>query len=182
MNNFLNFRLPDFQNKYGSDWNDFIDLMEEIYDEIYVDTVDLYSLSNIDKMRDEIVIILLSLFKIETTLLDTKGTRKNKLREFVNVYRKKGLAEIYLDVGESVTGLIGNLYTAKEKGGWVIGEDIIPLRLESEQDLFIILYDAKTVDAGEIDIIVSMLRDKYLYPAFYKMYIVDSSLNVLAEV
>jgi hypothetical protein len=182
-NNYFNFRLPDFQEKYGSDWDDFIGEIDDIIDEVYSDTFDLYRLSDIDRMKNTVVNILVNVYKIATISGETSRQLRVKLRSFPSIYANKGLAIIYIEIAEGITGIAGELYTADILEGWLWDTSTFPIRFgDSDQDKFIILFDVKTTDNTELDSIQELLRDKTVKPAFYQMFLIDSSYNILRTI
>ena len=47
---------------------------------------------------------------------------------------------------------------------------------------FYVFIDVKTTDSDLLDEIVSIYREGYLLPAFYKIYLIDSDFNILRTV
>jgi hypothetical protein len=215
MNNFFNFDIPEFQKKYGQDWDAFKTIMGSEFDILFQKTWELYDLNNISKMDARIVQFWLDLYKIPYGESDTVQTKKLRLRFFIEKQKNKAMEAIFLDLGEQITGIRGALYCGSDIGVWRWGfsrwaanRPIKLMRWNTTPDRwttwrwsgmrtgrlatflrwsqalpqFIIYFDVKTTDPTMLDQIQSLLQDKNVKPAFYKIYLCDSLFNILRTV
>lgn len=214
-NNFFNFTLPEFQKKYGSDWTSFKTIIDSEIDTLFQKTWSLYEINDINKMSARVVQYWLDLYKIPYDDTDSVLTKKLRLRSFVAKQRNKAMEDIYLDIGESVVGLRGELFAGTDVGVWRWGHnrwagdidvelmkwDTVAgrwsawrwystrtarlatyLRWSQDNPQFVVYFYVKTLDSDKLDQIVSILRDKNLKPAFYKIYLCDESFNILRTI
>jgi len=182
-NNFFNFKIPRFNLKYGTDWTDFSAIIEENTDHYFEKAWQLYHLNDINKMSTRVVQAVLNVLKIPYTDADTMFTKKLRLRQWATKFINKGLGDIYLDIGEEITGTRGVLWNGAVIGIWRWGyarHNLI--RWSQDQPQFVILFDVKTLDSDELDQIQSLLQDKSYRPAFHRIYLVDSSYNILRTI
>lgn len=186
-----NFKLPVYCEKYGTDWTNFLSIVEENgYDHTIKKIWELYWLVQIDKMSEKIVQIYIDLLKIPYASTDDLKTKKLRLRTFVSKQADKALEDIYLDIGEGIVGIRGNLYLEDnlvwrwDSGRWYGGTDRLQqfLRWPSSNPKFVVYFDCKTLDSTELDQIQELLRDDNILPAFYKMYLVDDNFNILRTI
>ena len=85
-----------------------------------------------------------------------------------------------------VTGITGILYAGTDYvNRWDVSrwQDTTPaidlIRWPSDNPHFVIYFDVKTLDNGELDQIVDLLRDASVLPAFYQILLIDSDFNIL---
>lgn len=190
MNNFFNILLPRFQEKYGADWTLFKSLMDEYCDTIFQKTWAIYHLANIDTIGSQAADKLMDLLKIKNDKLYSLGTKRTLLRNFSARYKRKALEDMYLDPQESIVGIRGKISSGMEVGVWrwgisrwsggTISSDTIRWTQSGAQ--FEIYFDVKTTDSGLLDELVEVFRDPAYLPAFYRIYLVDSSFNILRTV
>lgn len=182
MNNFFNFTIPEFYLRYGEDWEDFEDIVEDNVDYVYAKLLGLYWLIDIDRTPVRALEKVLRALKITYQIADSVSVKKALLRQYVTKYADKGLGQQYLDLAEAVTGIVGEFYVDYERGGWTWGEaSWHDGATESEDDitwgaetgLFVIYFDVKTSDSDELDQIQVLLQDKTMSPAFYQIYLID---------
>jgi hypothetical protein len=189
MNNFFNFKIPDF--KYGIDWDDFETIVEDNVDNLFESIWQLYWLNDPDYMSLQAVEKALKALKISFYTTDTLQLKKLRLRKFLTTFSNKASSDIYLDYAESIVGIRGVIYTGYTMGVWRWGisrrsdvSSIIPesIRWTSSLTKFNIYIDVKTTDSDLLDVIVELYRLPYLYPAFYKIYLIDSNFTILRTV
>lgn len=184
-NNYFNFKIPKFQADYGTDWEDFVEYMDFEVDHIFERTFALYMLTVIDKMPNSVVNILINLLGINTSVLDSAATRRGRLRAYGSVYTNKGLAEHYLDLCETVTGVYGwikrgdQLSGATQKWGTATWDES---KWGGEGIIFTVYIYAGTSSTAEEDAVFALLRDRSIKPAFYVMFLVDVSENIIGVV
>ena len=189
-NNFFNFNLPALTEKYADDWASFKSTMQDNFDHYAGKVWDLYILRCVNKMTARIVQRFMDLRQIPYTANDTLAEKKFKIRKHVSRYADKGLDDIYLDAAEDISsGGRGALYTGIamywrwEHSRWYGTTDADDYtRWPSDNPLYDIFFDVKTLVGTELDQIVALLREGSMLPAFYQMYLVDSSFNVLRTV
>jgi hypothetical protein len=181
-NQFYNFRIPDFQDKYGDDWDGFQAVIDDNWDYVFKKAWELYHLVDLNRMPVRVVEYQMNLRSIDFSYSDTAVTKKVNLRNFVNKYVNKGLASVYLDIAEGVTGSVGDLYLDWDRSGFDWDVDHWDFTWQDEGSKFIILFDVKTTDSGELDEIQALLQDESVKPAYYKIVLVDSDFNILRSI
>ncbi len=197
-NNWFNFTYPLFNTKYGVDWTDYMSITDDNVDYVMNKTYQLYWLNDPNYFTTRIAEIILSSLGIEYTVADTLATKKLKIRQFLTQTAYKGLGSLYLDIAETVTGTRGTIVAGiyggwsawpfesgiSNKGRWgkagATSSDNI--KWSAFQTLFKIYVDVKTLDNIELDLIQEMYRQGMLLPAFYQIYLVDSSFNILRTI
>jgi hypothetical protein len=177
--------------KYGEDWDDFRTIVDDNVDYVMNKTYQLYWLNNVDYMGVREVEKALLSMKIGTSSSETLPYKKEKLRKFLTIFANKGTADIYLDFAESVAGARGDIYMGYNLGVWRWGTSrwgipgaptVNDLRWTLQYARFYVLIDVKTTDSSELDQITSIFRESYLLPAFYQIYLIDSSFNILRTI
>lgn len=190
MNNDYNFKIPVYNADYGKDWNNFLDIIEENIDHSFEKTWSLYHLQDIDRMPNRVIEILLDVFGILYNADDSTQVKRLLLRNNIAKYINKGLASLYLEVGESITGLVGGLYNYKtigyfewDKSSWYgnapDSDDIV---WGNSGNLWYVYFDVKTTDSNKLDDIQRLLQETPMKPAFYTIYLIDSSWNILRTI
>ena len=188
-NLFFNFELPEFMEKYGEDWDNFTDEMETQWDHTFQKTWELYHLMDINKVSARVLQFHLDAGGVTFSETDTVALKKYKLRTWVTRHKKKGLDEVYLDLAEEVTGITGVLYSGidfvfrwgvNRWKGSTLSVDLF--RWSGPNPQFQIYFDVKTVDAGELDQIENLLLEDTMLPAFYQIFLIDSSFNILRTI
>ena len=191
MNNYFNFQIPYFNDRYGEDWDSFKTIVDDNVDYAYAKVEGLYWLNDIDRTTVRAVEKALQALKIPFDATDTVAAKKAKLKTFVSKYADKGLAQPYIDLAYAVTGLAGEFTMEWERGGWIWGEASWYDGVDADEDTitwgasvsqFVVYFDVKTTDNNELDLIQSLLRDKSMKPAFYQIYLTDSSFNILRTI
>ena len=192
MNNFYNFQTPYFNQQFGSDWNDFDDITEENVDYIMNKTWQLYWLRRIDTMPVMALEQALRLRAIEVDATDSIALKKYKLRKFNTSFKEKGTADFYLDYQEEIVGTRGVIYSGLYFGAsiwgsssWAIsggtpsGTELVWATTYSPFHIYI---DVKTTDSALLDELVAVYRQTFLRPAFYQIYLVDSTFTILRSI
>ena len=181
-NLFYNFRIPAFQDKYGTDWSGFLSVMSDNWDYSFQKAMEFYHLVDLNRMPVRVVEHQMNTRAINFSASDTALTKKINLRNFVNKYVNKGLASIYLDIAEGVIGLVGDLYLDWDQDGWEWGSSEWEMSWQADESKFIVLFDVKTTDSGKLDEIQALLRDESVLPAWYKIILIDSDFNILRSI
>ena len=192
MNNFFNFQTPYFNQQFGSDWDDFNDITEENVDYIMNKTWQLYWLRRIDTMPVMALEQALRLRAIEVDAADSIALKKYKLRKFNTSFKEKGTADFYLDYQEEIVGTRGAIYSGLYFGAsiwgsssWAIsggtpsGTELVWATTYSPFHIYI---DVKTTDSALLDELVAVYSQTFLRPAFYQIYLVDSTFTILRSI
>ena len=192
MNNFFNFQTPYFNQQFGSDWDDFNDITEENVDYVMNKTWQLYWLRRIDTMPVMALEQALRLRAIEVDATDSIALKKYKLRKFDTSFKEKGTADFYLDYQEEIVGTRGAIYSGLYFGAsiwgsssWAIsggtpsGTELVWATTYSPFHIFI---DVKTTDSALLDELVAVYSQTFLRPAFYQIYLVDSTFTILRSI
>ena len=192
MNNFFNFQAPYFNQQFGSDWDDFNDITEENVDYIMNKTWQLYWLRRIDTMPVMALEQALRLRAIEVEAADSIALKKYKLRKFNTSFKEKGTADFYLDYQEEIVGTRGVIYSGLYFGAsiwgsssWAIsggtpsGTELVWATTYSPFHIYI---DVKTADSALLDELVAVYSQTFLRPAFYQIYLVDSTFTILRSI
>jgi len=190
MNKFFNVKYPEFLEKYGKDWDSFKTILNEAVDHYFKKAWDIYYFNNVNTISERAIEQVLRLLKIEFNSADTYLTKKIKLRFFVSQYKKKGLAEIYLDLQEKVVGTRGFITSGQSLGVWRWGYskwhgsaiDATDMRWSLAGSQFEIYINCQTADSTLLDQIVALYRQKSVNPAFYRIYLVDDSFVILRTI
>lgn len=191
MNNFFNFTIPYFNSQFGEDWDDFNSITEENVDYVVDKTWQLYWLKRIDTLPIIALDYAIKLRGIEVDADDTIALKKFKLRKFNTTFKDKGASSFYLDYQEAIVGTRGTVYDGLSLGSSVWGRSIWPSSsIESDTEwvwvgsssLFNIFIDVKTTDSDLLDDIVAVYRQRSMLPAFYKIFLIDSSFTILRSV
>jgi hypothetical protein len=191
-NKYFNFTLPNFQDRYGIDWDDFKSIVNSETDTLISKILELYWLKSIDRapvLAVEFSMLVRDLFVSPT---DTLAQKKYKLRTFNTTFKNKGMEDFYLDLAEEIVGTRGVIYSGYDfpnwrwnfsrwldVGGSIGGEEIA---INSSTSIFYIFIDVKTTDADELDKIEETYEQDYVLPAFYKIILIDSNFQYLREV
>ncbi len=208
MNNFFNFKIAEFNERYGTDWEDFKLIIDDYTDYHFQKIWELYHLDDINRMSEGIVNQLLKFMEISYSRVESLAEKKLKLRKNISRNKEKGFASQYL---EELTGLVGagaKIYSGYDLGAWrwmsaekntphVPGArwvdpeefdqegDLDFIRFPTEKEHFKIYFDVKTIDDSQLDLIVQKLRASALMPAFYNIYLIsiaDGRINILKEI
>lgn len=191
MNNWFEFKIPYFNEQFGKDWAPFLTIIDDNVDYVMNKTYDLYKLRDISMMPVMATEIAISLRGIETEPGETIAIKKAKLRNFNKDFKSKGMQDTYLDYQELIVGVRGAIYNGYVFGTFVWGMSAWPISGSPEstdriwstnQTRFDIYIDCKTTDSGELDEIEAIFRQSFLLPAFYQIYLIDSSFNILRTV
>ncbi|TGN20818.1 hypothetical protein [Leptospira idonii] len=190
MNHFFNIKFPEFIEKYGKDWTQFQTILNEYVDFYFKKVWELYQFNNVNTINEKAIDWILKALKIEYTGNDNLKTKKIKLRYFISQYRKKGLAEIYLNLQEAVVGERGSIVSGQSLGVWRWGFSrwhgstiqASDIRWSLAGSQFEIYINCKTTENSLLDEIVLLYRQSSILPAFYKIYLVDDSYNILRTV
>lgn len=191
MNNYFNFEIPLFSEKYGTDWDDFKDIIEDANDNLFAKTFQLYWLLDPDYYTNRVAEIILDVLDIDFSSSDTLAVKKSKIRGFLSDLSKKGMEDFYLDPAEDIVGIRGEIYITdgrqvSRRGMMrraVVGSGFDGAKWHvTEQSGFNIYIDVKTLNGTELDQIEEYYRrDEYL-PGFYQIYLIDSSFNILRTI
>ena len=191
MNKFFNFEIPYFNEQFGIDWDNFITVVDDNTDHVMGKTYDLYKLKDISMMPLMATELALKLRNIDTDSSEALSVKKSKLRRFNTDFKSKGMQDTYLNYQELVVGIRGEIYNGYIFGtfvwntsNWTVagspeGTDRVWSTGTSKFDIYI---DCKTLDSGELDEIVMIFQQSFLLPAFYNIFLVDSSFNILRTV
>lgn len=183
MNNWFNFHIPYFYETYGSDWVSFRSIIDYEVDYLFNKIHTLYSLNDINKMSDTVITKWLVLMGIKYSVGESTTVKRIRLRTFISRYINKGLADVYLDVAEGITGIRGAIYSGISAGAWFWSTNKWGAqKWGTSVGMYNVYFDVKTTDSTELDEIVILLQDPTLLPAFYKMYLIDSAWNILRTV
>ncbi len=152
---------------------------------------ELYYYNNINTISERAIEQILKLLKIQFSATDNLTTKKIKLRYFVGQYRKKGLADIYLDLQEAVVGTRGFIVSGQSLGVWrwgfsrwhgPSGIQAADIRWSLAGSQFEIYINCMTLDDDLLDQIVSLYRADSVIPAFYQIYLVDDNYVILRTI
>lgn len=174
MNNYHNFHMPEFQTKYGSDWDGFIEEINDLYDYIFQNIFDLYRLSQLDRMSNRVVKANLDVMDIRYKTTDTNKYKKEKLRSYPEINYNKGLRQIYNDLIKIITGTDSIFLSSFGEKRWGVQRWDAKRWTEAGYQ-FSIYIDVLTSVVAKIDAIEIALKNKEVKPAFYVLYIFDST-------
>jgi len=190
-NNFFTFTRPYYTQKYGEDWADFDTIVDDTTDYTFEKVWQLYWLNDPNYFTTRICEIVLESLGIQYELTDTLKSKKLAIRKFLTQFKNKGISEVYLDIQESIVGTRGDVYTGLDAGvtrwnasRWGVTGNVgtWARKWSTSTTPFYIYIDCKTVDNGELDQIMYEFRKSHLLPAFYQIYLTDSSLTILRTV
>ena len=188
-NNYFNFKIPDFNERWGEDWSDFQTIIDDNVDHLIEKIVQLYWLKKPDRMTVIALELAMRFRQITIVSDDTLAQKRYKLRHYNSLYKEKSLGSFYLDPVESIVGTAGDLYLASDLwDGWILDEFVFGdpdhgiFGGIEEDNKWTFFFDVKTTDAGLLDQILECLRDKPMVPAFYRLILIDSSWNILEVV
>ena len=191
MNNWYEFKLPYFNEQFGVDWDTFMTITDDNVDYIMNKTWQLYWLRDIGALSGLALDMAINLRKIAVTSDESTLLKRTKLRKFNTIFKSKGMPDTYLDYQEVIVGTRGEIIVASSLNGFIWdgsswatpGNILTEDRVWSNSTtLFAIYIDVKTLDNDLLDEIVSVYSQDYLKPAFYTIYLVDSSLNILRTI
>jgi len=194
-NKIYNFFLPRFQEKFGKDWQGFTDILQDNYDHYLGKVLSLYHLLDLNRSPDNAVQRLSTSMDVPLADGDPPDTVRKKQRAYFAKYADKGLPAIYIAEANEVTGGPDGEFRAGANIGWIWGtshwaespssgdvEEIQWAQTQATAHQFVVFFDAKTVDSGELDDIQARFRRPDLRPAWHKIFIVDSSDTILREI
>lgn len=191
-NNYFNFTIPAFQDRYGEDWDDFNDIIEDNTDYLIEKTIQLKWLVDPNYMTTRVVEMALKALDVDYSAVDTLAIKKNLLRKFLTSFEDKSLDTLYLDYAEDIVGTRGTIYSAWDINSWRWDysrwhdpdddPEIDDIKWTGETRSYFIFIDVKTTDSSLLDDIVDVYRLDYLLPAFHKIFLIDSDFNVLRTV
>jgi hypothetical protein len=190
MNNYINFKLPEWQEKYGQDWTSFKTIIDEYIDHYVSKITGLFRYNDINTIPERGLEWILTLLQIPFNSTDTFVSKKTKMRYFVGQYRRKGLADVYLDIQENIVGVRGTITSGLELGVWRWGisrwhdgtrkkSDIRWSLAGSQFEIYIF---CETTDSDKLDAIELLYRQSSIKPAFYAVYLVDEEYNILRTI
>lgn len=189
MNNFFNFNIPYFCDKYGNDWSDFTTITDENVDYSIGKIWDLYKLADPNFFTTPVAELVGRSLDLSFDTTDTLKTKKYRIRKFLTMFKDKGTDAFYLDPQESIVGTRGVIYSSLDYGSWIWEEstwgdtDGAENILWSGDDAqFFVYIDCKTTDNDLLDQIVDAYSAEYMLPAFYKIYLIDSNFEILRSV
>jgi len=192
MNEFFNFKIPDYNLRYGLDWGNFKSIVGDNVDYVFKKIFECYHLKDLNKMPLSIIERFLKQYKIDFYPTDTTETKITKLRFYFQSQKRKTLQDFYLDLIENIVGVRGIIYSGEEISGafewdtsaWYDDEAIDPdsITWGSESSKFLIFINVKTIDEELINQILSVLRAENILPAFYKIFLIDDAKTIIAEV
>jgi len=156
------FKLPNFQEEKGSDWQPFKDIISNEEDYLKESINNLYKKRNVSTMQFPYINYELERWDIEYNDSDTIQTKKSLRRDMNRRYAQKGLADIYLSIQEGVVGIRGAFYTFSEIEG-------ITDKYILNNHLFL---DIKTNDPLKATQILDLFRKKEIQPGFYQIYLI----------
>lgn len=191
MNNYFNFTLPAFNQEYGEDWTNFTTIVDDQVDYMVEKVISLYWLNDITMTPIIAAEYIMRLLGIPIIASDTLAVKKYKIRKFNTNARAKATADIYLDYAENIVGVRGVIYNGVDLGSFIHGVSSWPdpsnpdtddWVWNSELTKFKIYIDVKTVITEELDAIQDLYRQDHLLPAFYQIYLIDSSFNILRTI
>lgn len=183
MNNYFTYNIPDFQDKNGSDWTDFKDILEDWTDFLISKVIQMYWFRQPDKIPLIALEKSLKLRNIKFNSSDSINLKRFKYRNFNTSFKRKALADIYLDIAEAITGIRGSISYSTEglewgTWAWSPGEANEWGGITSNS-VYNIYFNVKTTDEAELDLIYNTLMDKTYRPAFYQIILIDDDQNVL---
>jgi hypothetical protein len=196
MNNFYNINIPLFMDRYGTDWDDFKTVTGDNTDHLMNKTYQLYWLADPNyftiRVAEEVSKTLDLYYDASTTL----ATMKYNIRKFLTTYANKGLADTYLDIQENIVGVRGVIYTGSDIGWqnhttivnnsnrWGSTSGTFPgaFKWSVAPPQFFIYIDVKTTNSTLLDQIQEEYRRDEMLPAFYQIYLIDSSFNLLRTI
>jgi len=187
MNKFYNIKYPEFIEKYGSDWTAFKTNINSWIDDSISKIFKIRREENINTASNRAIELKLRTRGIAIDPLDSLLDKKIKLRQFVRKYQDKGLQATYLDPIEEIVGIRGVIYSGRKIKTWKWNTSKWQKQSStSANDImwsisapsFTIYIDVKTTNATLLDQIERLIRNELL-PAYYEIYLIDSSFNVL---
>ena len=190
-NLYFNYEIPYFNYAQGVDWDKYKDIIGENTDFIFGKTFDLYKLDEVNYYDSKVVEIKMQALGIDYSITDSLAVKKTKIRTFLSKYRNKGLAKVYEDLAESVTGSVPDIYSGIIVGnyiwsisawGTITDYDSVVMSWGDALNRFNIYIDVKTIDSALLDIIVVLYQEPPILPAFYKIYLIDSDFKILRGV
>lgn len=186
MNNFFNFQLPVFQEKYGNDWTDFKTITDDNVDYFMAKIWDLYKLNDPNFYTTRVAEIVLDSLGVPYSAPETLVTKKQYVRKFLTNFKDKGSADVYLDIQETIVGTRGTIYTSLDYFTWLWDEstwgdtdEVENIIWSGDDAAYYVFIDCKTTNAALLTQIVDSYNQDFLFPAFYKIILVDSDYNVL---
>jgi len=191
MNNYFNFTIPTFNSDYGEDWTDFTTITDGQVDYMIAKIISLYNLSDITMTPIIATELIMRLLGIPIIATDTLSIKKYKIRKFNTNARAKATEDLYLDYAENIVGIRGEIYNGLEFGSFIHDISIWPDPLSPDDDdwvwttaltKFEIYIDVKTIVDAELDQLQLLYRQDHLLPAFYQVYLIDSSYNILRTI
>lgn len=190
MNNYFNFKIPDFCEKYGSDWDDFKSIINFNVDYLINKTIQLYWLLDPNYFNVRVVEKVLESLDLQYNKKDSLSLKKYYVRKFVSTFKLKGLKATYLNIQENIVGVRGELYFGNSIGSmrwgysrWENGDDEpTDWKWTIFESTFSVYIDCKTLNDDLLDLLVDSYKQGWLLPAFYRIYLIDSNFNILRKV
>lgn len=185
-NNYFNFYIPDFNLKYGEDWDDYKEIIDDWVDNFIAKIIQLYWFRCPDKIPLIALELSLRLRKIKFSATDPVNLKRFKYRNFNPSFKGKALSDMYLDIAEAITGIRGSINYSTEglewgDWAWATGEDNEWGGINAAS-VYNIFFNVKTTDEAELDLIYNALMDATYRPAFYQLILIDDDQNVLRAV
>lgn len=175
-NYYYNFELPEFMKKYGTDWEDFLDIMEDTIDHLFEKAYTLYNLNEINRMSDRIVRIWIDVLNVIYTDADSAVTKRKRLRSFAQKYVNKGLSVLYEAEIEDVTGITPTFTSGLNVGSMRWGTRVWGTQLwAGVPPYYVIIIDIGTSQPDLVTEVEDRLNEKTLKPAFYQLIIINES-------
>jgi hypothetical protein len=191
MNNYFNFKIPEFNEKFGEDWGAFKAIIDDNVDYIINKTIDLYRLRDISVMPIMAVEASLRTKGIRFNSTDTTQMKKLRLRKFNTTHKSKATASFYLDIAEALVGTRGVVYNGYVYGTFIHDTSIWPdpdsptdkdWVWSTSENKFQMYIDVKTTNNDLLDTILSIYRQPDMLSAFYVVFLIDSTFNILRSV
>lgn len=150
-NNYFNFKIPDFNEKFGDDWDNFKTIIDSEVDTLISKIMRLYWMMDPSKMPIRAVELAMQLRDITINDDDSLTVKRGKVRDYNSRYTNKGLAEPYEQLVEDVTGETPIFTLGITINGWIIGSGILPVKLGDGDipDKYLIFIEVHPSDLGE---------------------------------
>ena len=187
------FKIPRFFDKFGTDWDDFVEVIGEHFDHFIGKAWALYDLRDFGRAVQRAIDRWIDTMDIPIRSVDDDDARRGRVADYVARFKDKALPKIYIDTAEEISGQTGEFRDASANG-WTWGDvwvgdppandntetiwSDIPAGLEK----FVVNFDAKTTDPGELDAIQAEFLREFLVPTHHRINIVDASDNILRKV
>jgi hypothetical protein len=194
MNNYFNFIIPEFNQRYGVDWEDFTEIIDYEVDNVMNKTYQLYWLREVDKMPLLALELSMKLRGITVFSDETIQQKRLRVRSFNTDFKRKATEDIYLDYAEEIFGERGDTYPGYLISNRVWGtshwpipsspdsDDMIWSGLSSHFTVYVMPKPSGTASDADLDELVATYQEPFLLPAFYKIFLIDNNYQIVRSV